>query len=70
MILKSAVANLGSDAVAVIPEFMLIEFVETARSGGGQELYLKLAMTGTSTIGNRIFLRGGTHRPASSSSRD
>lgn len=42
-ILKSAVANLGSDAAAVIPESMLIEFVETARSGGGQELYLKLA---------------------------
>ena len=42
-ILKSAVANLGSDAAAVIPESMLIEFVETAKSGGGQELYLKLA---------------------------
>lgn len=42
-ILKSAVANLGSDAAAVIPESMLIEFIETTKNGGGQELYLKLA---------------------------
>lgn len=42
-ILKTAVANLGSDAAAVIPESMIIEFVETAQSGGGQDLYLKLA---------------------------
>jgi len=42
-ILKSAVANLGSDAAAVIPESMLIEFVESAKSSGGHELYNKLA---------------------------
>ena len=42
-ILKSAVANLGSDAAAVIPESMLIEFVESAKSTGGHELYNKLA---------------------------
>ena len=42
-ILQSAVANLGSDAAAVIPESMLIEFVESAKGQGGHELYLKLA---------------------------
>ena len=29
-----------------------------------------LAMTGASAVGSRVFLRGGAHRPASSSSRD
>jgi len=42
-ILKSAVANLGSDAAAVIPESMLIEFVESSKGTGGHELYNKLA---------------------------
>jgi phage gp29-like protein len=42
-ILRSAVANLGSDAAAVIPEGMLIEFIESAKSTGGQELFEKLA---------------------------
>lgn len=42
-ILKSAVANLGSDAAAVIPESMLIEFVEGSKGTGGHELYNKLA---------------------------
>lgn len=42
-ILKAAVANLGSDAAAVIPESMLIEFVESAKSTGGHELFNKLA---------------------------
>ncbi len=42
-ILKAAVANLGSDAAAVIPESMLIEFIESAKSTGGHELFNKLA---------------------------
>lgn len=42
-ILKSAVANLGSDAAAVIPESMMIEFVESSKGTGGHELYNKLA---------------------------
>lgn len=42
-ILKAAVANLGSDAAAVIPESMLIEFVESAKVTGGHELFNKLA---------------------------
>jgi len=42
-ILKAAVANLGSDAAAVIPESMKIEFIESAKSTGGHELFNKLA---------------------------
>jgi phage gp29-like protein len=42
-ILKSAVANLGSDAAAVIPEGMLIEFIETAKGTGGETLFQRIA---------------------------
>ncbi len=36
--LLSAVANIGTDAAAIIPESMVIEFVET-RQAGGAEIY-------------------------------
>lgn len=44
-VLKLAVANLGSDAAAVIPDSMMVEFVESTKGGGsgGHELYQKLA---------------------------
>ena len=42
-ILKTAVANMGSDAAAVLPDSMRIEFVETAKSAGGDKLFLGLA---------------------------
>ncbi len=42
-ILKTAVANLGMDAAAIVPDSMRIEFVEAAKAAGGQELFLKLA---------------------------
>lgn len=42
-ILKSAVANLGSDAAAVIPEGMLIEFITTAQARGGESLFEQAA---------------------------
>ncbi len=42
-ILKMAVANLGSDAAAVIPESMKIEFIEGGKSTGGDTLYMRLA---------------------------
>lgn len=42
-ILRSAVANLGSDAAAVIPEGMMIEFIETAKATGGDSLFDRLA---------------------------
>lgn len=42
-ILKSAVANLGSDAAAVIPEGMLIEFVDGVKSQGGESLFERVA---------------------------
>jgi len=41
-ILKAAVANLGSDAAAVIPESMLIEFIET-KTTGSIDLFKTLA---------------------------
>ncbi len=42
-ILKAAVANLGSDAAAVIPQSMQIEFIESGKKGGGEEIFRKLA---------------------------
>lgn len=42
-ILKSAVANLGSDAAAVLPDSMKIEFEKAASSTGGDKLFLVLA---------------------------
>ncbi|EGJ49039.1 DUF935 domain-containing protein [Desulfocurvibacter africanus] len=41
--LVSAVANIGSDAAAVVPESMRIEFVEGGKAAGGHELFLGLA---------------------------
>jgi len=44
-ILKMAVANLGSDAAAVIPESMKVEFIEAGKSAGsgGANLFMQLA---------------------------
>ncbi|PKQ02632.1 MAG: DUF935 domain-containing protein, partial [Alphaproteobacteria bacterium HGW-Alphaproteobacteria-11] len=44
-VLLRAVANIGSDAAAIIPSNMMIEFVEAAKSGGGTgtDIYEKLA---------------------------
>lgn len=42
-ILRQAVANLGTDAAAVLPEGMKIEFQEIANTSGGSDLFLKLA---------------------------
>lgn len=44
-VLLRAVANIGSDAAAIIPMNMVIEFVEAAKSGGGSgtDIYEKLA---------------------------
>ncbi|MDA8428929.1 MAG: DUF935 family protein [Geobacteraceae bacterium] len=42
-ILRAAVANLGSDAAAVIPEGMQIEFIENAKATGGEGLFERLA---------------------------
>jgi phage gp29-like protein len=41
-ILKRAVASIGSDAAAVLPESMKIEFQEAAASAGGDRLYQTL----------------------------
>lgn len=41
-ILKAAVASLGSDAAAVLPESMKIEFIEAANASGGKDLYQAL----------------------------
>jgi len=42
-ILKAAVANLGSDAAAVIPDGMMIEFIETGKGTGGESLFERIA---------------------------
>jgi phage gp29-like protein len=42
-ILRMAVANLGTDASAVIPESMQIEFKELANVAGGAELFERMA---------------------------
>lgn len=42
-ILKTAVANLGSDAAAVLPDSMKIEFEKAAQSTGGDKLFVVLA---------------------------
>lgn len=41
--LLRAVANIGSDAAAIVPSSMLIEFVETASKPGSIDLYERLA---------------------------
>lgn len=41
-ILLQAVANMGTDAAAIIPDSMLIEFVESAGKGSSSDLYDKL----------------------------
>jgi len=42
-ILKTAVANLGSDAAAVFPENMLVELVEAGNKGGSADFFQRLA---------------------------
>jgi len=42
-VLLQAVANMGSDAAAIIPESMLIEFVEAGGKTGSTDLYERLA---------------------------
>lgn len=41
-VLKMAVANIGTDAAAVLPESMKIEFQEVAKSGGGADVFERL----------------------------
>jgi phage gp29-like protein len=41
-VLLRAVANIGSDAAAIVPEGMAIEFVEGGSGAGGPDLYAKL----------------------------
>ena len=42
-ILRKAVADLASDAAAVMPDSMKIELVEAQKAGGGEEIYERLA---------------------------
>ncbi|MCG8635437.1 MAG: DUF935 domain-containing protein [Desulfobacterales bacterium] len=41
--LIKAVANIGTDAAAVIPDNMRIEFIEAAKASGGDKLFIGLA---------------------------
>lgn len=40
--LRSAVASIGTDAAAVMPEKMMLEFIESKGGAGGEELYERL----------------------------
>ena len=42
-VLKRAVANIGTDAAAIIPESMQVEFITAANSTGGESLFENLA---------------------------
>ncbi len=42
-VLKRAVANIGTDAAAIIPESMQVEFVTAANAKGGESLFESLA---------------------------
>jgi len=42
-VLKMAVANLGTDAAAVMPQSMVVEFVEAAKQNGGESLFQRMA---------------------------
>ena len=42
-LLKAAVAGLGSDAAAILPESMRIEFEQVGNVGGAKDLFLHLA---------------------------
>ncbi|MCX7061378.1 MAG: DUF935 domain-containing protein [Gammaproteobacteria bacterium] len=41
-VLKMAVANIGTDAAAVLPESMKIEFQEVSKTGGGADVFERL----------------------------
>ena len=41
--LFQAVANIGTDAAAAVPESMMIEFIDAAKSQGGESLFERLA---------------------------
>lgn len=41
--LLTAVANIGTDAAAIIPESMIIDFISADKSGGGDKLFKALA---------------------------
>jgi len=43
-VLKMAVANLGTDAAAVLPESMKIEFQEVGKAGGGADVFERLCL--------------------------
>jgi phage gp29-like protein len=59
-ILKMAVANLGSDAAAVIPESMMIDFIEGGKSTGGDTLFMRLADWLDAQVSRGILGQTGT----------
>jgi len=42
-VLRTAVTNLGSDAAAILPESMTIEFIEASKAAGGESFFERLA---------------------------
>jgi phage gp29-like protein len=66
-ILKAAVANLGTDAAAVIPEGMVIEFQELANSAGSADLFERLtnfmdAQISKAVLGQTMTADNGSSR--------
>ena len=62
-----AVANLGTDAAAVIPESETIEFVEASRGRGGETLFERLAVymdkqVSKAVLGQTMTSDGGSSR--------
>jgi phage gp29-like protein len=65
-ILKAAVANLGIDAAAVIPEGMQIEFQELANSTAGADLFERMANWMDSQVSKAVLGQTMTTDPGSS----
>lgn len=66
-ILRAAVANLGSDAAAILPEGMKIEFQEIANTQGGADLFQGLAewvdkQTSKAVLGQTMTTDDGSSR--------
>lgn len=66
-ILAGALASLGSDAMAVIPDSMKIEFIDRAKSAGGDKLFQNLAewldrQTSKAVLGQTMTADAGSSR--------
>lgn len=73
--LITAVANIGTDAAAVLPDSMRIDFQEAGKASGGQDLFLKLAewldrQTSKAVLGQTASSEGTPGRLGSDDAQD